>query len=209
MKNDFSKRPSLFQIFTRTVSLVMFELGVGAFAVYFLRVEFGSLRDLIDNHLKFVVIVLSCFTVVTFLSQFWIQVFIMPSKFLDQNVKESNPDSQVVVENYIAEIQRRSFPAIGFCSIIGLASAYVGEWSAAAAAVAVATMFLLHVWITRYRISKGIFGSNGEEAAELIGFIIKHTDEHGRPPGSKLSTPYLRRRSAKEIIQADVAGARS
>jgi hypothetical protein len=49
---------------------------------------------------------------------------------------------------------------------------------------------LLYGLFTRLRVRRGYFGSNPAEALEIIGYIVEHFHETGKPPGARVSHPY-------------------
>jgi hypothetical protein len=81
-----------------------------------------------------------------------------------------------------------------------------GYDSAAALASAVGFLIGLHCFVTQYRVKKGWFGTNEQEAVELINFMVKHTDESGRPPGSRLSKVHVASAENKAASTTEASG---
>ncbi len=74
--------------------------------------------------------------------------------------------------------------------------------------VVLATMIIAHFLLTNFRVRRGYFGCNPEEALELINYIIEKTNKDGHPPGSALSRSYAQQVEAESFSPEAIPGAR-
>jgi len=99
-------------------------------------------------------------------------------------------ESETTVEMFLAKMLRRSLLAPALLSLLSCVLAYFGEDRAATFASTMAAVILGHCFITQYRVGRGLFGTNEQEAVELIGFMVRHAQDTGTPPGSRLSKAF-------------------
>ena len=83
---------------------------------------------------------------------------------------------------------------------------FANESGGAIVAAGCGCVILAHYLFTRYRVFRGEFGTNGQEASELIEFIIKYGRDTGHPPGPRLSKPVVQYEDRKLGGKAEAAG---
>lgn len=95
--------------------------------------------------------------------------------------------SEIVSENYFTR-SRNQF-LLSFLSLIalGLFLVYIGEAGGAIFAFSLLVLLLTHFFVTKFRIDRGLFGDNAQEATEIIHFIMNSFRNNGEPPGSRVS----------------------
>jgi hypothetical protein len=90
---------------------------------------------------------------------------------------------------------------------LGLGLLLVNEAGGAVLSFVGCCLLVGHLVLTDYRVSRGRFGSNAQEASELIHFIMRHTHESGRPPGSRLSGVNVPQNQNGAATDGKIAGA--
>jgi hypothetical protein len=143
--------------------------------------------------LAWITVTLTFGTAITLVSMYLIfGNLILPSRiedFLKRLRRNRSIKRDVVAENYFSKVRQQSAPPIALLYILAGYLFVRSETAGAYFALSVATVLLVHVLITRFRIARGIFGSNSQEASELIAYIINASKVDGSPPGSRIGNP--------------------
>ncbi len=116
---------------------------------------------------------------------------------------KDRPRPDVVTKQFLAQSGRTSY----LCSLpllaLALGAEYAGDVVALCTCLCLAGVLIAHGVVTEYRVRRGVFGSNFDEAVELIEFILKENDKGRGPPGTRVSLDY----QAKEEVISEVLGA--
>ncbi|WP_315804369.1 hypothetical protein [Bradyrhizobium sp. SZCCHNS3002] len=119
-----------------------------------------------------------------------------------------NKQSHIVAENYLKDLSRPlALGTFGLFLLFFRAIANNSNTEAAVIGTVIATL-CFHIALTKYRVSRGVFGSNDQEALELIEYIIEKTKRDGVPPGSKVSNP-LRHRVTETSPESEAIGVKT
>lgn len=102
----------------------------------------------------------------------------------------SEVKSETAVELFLVRMLRQSLLTPALLTSLSCLLIYFWETTAATLASVVAAVILGHCFVTQYRVGRGLFGSNKQEAVELIGLMMRHAHDSGTPPGSRLAKAY-------------------
>lgn len=123
------------------------------------------------------------------------------------SVHENNEIKQNVVENLLSKKIKRNNFALILLSVCFLAYRATGSLSIVEMKNEVAICLSLFIFcvlifnlLIRYRISKSYYGTNYEEAKELIYLFKEDSDKNGKNTGKKLFTDINDQVNAKEIV---------
>lgn len=115
------------------------------------------------------------------------------------------PRPDAVTQQFLAQSGRTSY-LCGF-PLLALAlgaQLYGGDVVASGTCLCLALVLIAHRVVTEYRVRRGIFGSNFDEAVELIEFILEENDKGRGPPGTRVSLDY----QAKEEVIPELGAVR-
>jgi len=98
------------------------------------------------------------------------------------------PQSDAVSENYAFDMSSQSISAGCGLLVLGLIATYLLEFSTAILSIFLGIAVFGHIGLTNLRVRNGSFGSNAQEAEEIISYILDHHQKTGLPPGGRLST---------------------
>jgi uncharacterized membrane protein YciS (DUF1049 family) len=121
--------------------------------------------------------------------------------------EESDLKNRAVTETYGDEVRISSSIALGTLFPLAAVLWSVGETSGAILSLVGGCIVVAHLILTRYRVSRGLFGSNAQEATELIQFIVRCTHRSGGPPGTRLSKAYIKQERKENAEAAKTANA--
>jgi hypothetical protein len=118
-------------------------------------------------------------------------------------------EQQTLAQRYYRDLQLASVLPIISIIILCVLAVRRAEYSAGAILAMLLTAQLAHVLLTRYRIQKGLFGSNVQEVSELISYLIEQTHNSGLPPGTHVSNTYSHQTSTAQSFDGETVGVRT
>jgi len=100
---------------------------------------------------------------------------------------KKEPQSDAVSANYASDIWLQSLSAGCGLLILSLIATYLLEFSTAILSIFLGIAVFGHIGLTNLRVRNGSFGSNAQEAEEIISYLLDRHQQTGRPPGGRLS----------------------
>jgi hypothetical protein len=104
--------------------------------------------------------------------------------------RKLRPRPDVVTKQFLAQSGRTSYLCTLPLGALALGAGYAGDVVALCTCLCLAGVLTAHGVVTEYRVRRGVFGSNFDEAVELIEFILKENDKGRGPPGTRVSLDY-------------------
>lgn len=122
------------------------------------------------------------------------------------NTSKTTTTSSVLAERYLAKGYLSSLLCSSGMVLLAMTAIYIGDFSTTILCVIAALLINTDRLLTEFRVRRGYFGSNMDEAIELIAFAIKEREREGGPPNT---THIVRNRSHQEDrVGAELEGAR-
>lgn len=118
---------------------------------------------------------------------------------------KKNETHKFVTFNFIKQNFSYQGVAASVAAIASLICFFVHQMGGGVVWASATVLILLHMAITKYRVVNGMFGTNEQEAAELINFIVQHANRSGTPPGSKIS-PAETTRAENSSLHGEIFG---
>jgi hypothetical protein len=127
------------------------------------------------------------------------------SKYLTDSIGSKK---QLRVINYYAiDSEKYFFPALVILSLSFLYCVLSVDYLSAAASMLVILTVSAYRFLTFWRVARGFFGNNADEALEIISFLNRAASQGGLPPGSTLSDKVARREEAQTTIPSSLGTA--
>lgn len=113
--------------------------------------------------------------------------------------------SRILTENFVATKGRSANPVAGALFGIGCFAIFAHESVVGTILIVVASNVFAFRIATVYRVHFGFFGSNSDEAIELVQFVLEADRRGHRPPPRKISRPYSNEDRSTVVVGNEIA----